>query len=193
MVLANEIARTLLTVDHQAAAGEVIVGQTLVVGGGPSALEDRERGTRKPTYVDQACGAAGRVVVCEFDVRELFISVTLERVDDHSQHLDHCGVSHGPPTVAVWVVGAGGDFSGPREACRRRAKALSKSGDRRPRVCRGGVFPEGNVPFDLIIFTLSSAVNSAAATTNMQARRLKRPQKSKMQVLPRGVAGRGPK
>ena len=42
-------------------------------------------------------------------------------------------------------------------------------------------------------FAVPSAVNSATVTPYMSGRRLKRSVKSRMNVLPRGVTGRGPK
>lgn len=50
MVLANEIARTLLTIDRQAAVGEMIVGQTLVADD-PSALENLGGGGGVEAYL----------------------------------------------------------------------------------------------------------------------------------------------
>ena len=57
-------------------------------------------------------GADGFVVL-KFDLRTVFIPVVLEFVDDHCQHPGHRVVFTFHPTVAVWVVGAGGNFPNP--------------------------------------------------------------------------------
>ena len=60
-------------------------------------------------------GGVDEIVVCKFEMRELFIPVVLELVDDHCQHLGHRVVYTFHPTVAVWVVGAGDNFSNPEK------------------------------------------------------------------------------
>ena len=51
MVLADDIVRPLLTVGRQVAVGDVVAGQSLVIGD-PGTFENREREARKPTHVD---------------------------------------------------------------------------------------------------------------------------------------------
>ena len=48
-------------------------------------------------------------------MRELFIPFVSELVDDHGQHRGHRVVYKFHPTVAVWVVGAGGNFANPEK------------------------------------------------------------------------------
>ena len=59
--------------------------------------------------------SADRIAVRKFDERELLIPVILELVDHHSQHLGHRVVHTLHPTVAIWLVGAGGNFPNPKE------------------------------------------------------------------------------
>ena len=118
VVFADDFIRALLTVRHKVAVGEVDAGQTLVTGD-PSAFVNRQREVRQPTHVDlvesQPRDGADRIVARKFDVRELFIPVVLEFVDDHCQHLGHRVVCTFYPTVAVWVVRAGGNFPNPEK------------------------------------------------------------------------------
>lgn len=135
-MFADDIVRALLVVHRQVALGEVVAGRTLVAGNF-SALENREREARGPTHMDlvgsQTSGGAERVAVREFNVRELFIPVGLELADDHLQHLGHrCRLGG----RSWW------QFSEPREAGRRRAKALSKTGGCCSRICCAGI-PRG--------------------------------------------------
>ena len=113
MVFADDIVRVLLAVRRQVGVGEVVAGQALVTGD-PSALENCERGPRQPTLMDfagsQTRGGADRAVVRKRDVRELSIPLVLDLVHDHRQHLGHRVTYVFYPTVAVWVVRAGGDF-----------------------------------------------------------------------------------
>ena len=46
----------------------------------------------------------------KFDVRELIILVRLEIVDHHCQRSDNCLVHTFQPTIAIWIIGAGGIF-----------------------------------------------------------------------------------
>ena len=87
---ANDIVRALLAVRRQSEVSEVVAGQTLVAGDS-NTLENREGEAWQPTHMDfigsQNCGDADGIIVRKFDMRDLFISVILELVDDHCQHL----------------------------------------------------------------------------------------------------------
>ena len=63
----------------------------------------------------QTRGGTDQIAVHEFDMRELFISVGLELVDDHCQHLGHRLVDTFHPTVVVCVIGAGGIVLNPEK------------------------------------------------------------------------------
>ena len=99
-------------------------------------LGNRERESWHPAHIDlvgsQTSGGADGIVVRKFDTRELFIAVVSELVDDHCQLLGYRVVYTFHPTVAVWVVGAGRDFSNPEKLIKRRAIVWSRSGDRCP-------------------------------------------------------------
>ena len=87
------------------------------------------------------------IVVSIFDVRELFIPVISEVVDDHCQHLGHRMVHTFHPTVAVWVVGAGGNFSNPEKLI----YGVRKLGAELEAVVREDAArapPERNIPVD---------------------------------------------
>ena len=56
----------------------------------------------------------------------LFIPVVLELVDDHCQHLGHRVVYTFHPTVAVWVVGAGGNFVNPEKLINGMRKLVAE-------------------------------------------------------------------
>ena len=47
----DDIVRALLAVGRQVAVGDVVAGQSLVIGD-PGTFENREREARKPTHVD---------------------------------------------------------------------------------------------------------------------------------------------
>ena len=64
------------------------------------------------SYTD---GSADRIIVVLFDVKELLIPVVLELVIHHRQHLGHRVIHTLHPTIAVWVVGAGGNFPHPKK------------------------------------------------------------------------------
>ena len=104
-MFADDIVRALLAVGRQAAVGEVVADQGLVVGD-PGAFENREREARKPTHMDLVGSSTGcsadRVAVRKFDVRELLIPVILELVEHHSRHLGHRVVHTLHPTKASW-------------------------------------------------------------------------------------------
>ena len=64
----------------------------------------------------QTRGDTDQIVVRKFVMRGLCIPVGFELVVDHCQHLGYRVVYTFHPTVAVWVVGAGGgDFSNPEK------------------------------------------------------------------------------
>ena len=63
---------------------------------------------------NQTRGGADGIVVRKFDMRELFLPICLELIDDHRQQLVYRVVYTFHPAVAVWVVGAGGNFRSPR-------------------------------------------------------------------------------
>ena len=77
MMFANNIVRALLSVCSQVAIGQVVAGQTLV-SRDSCVFENRQRETWKSTHVKLVGGQtrrrAGRIVVCELDVRELWPS-----------------------------------------------------------------------------------------------------------------------
>ena len=118
MVFTDNIARSLLAVGHHVAVGEVVADQA-VVAGDPGAFENHEREAWKRTHVDlvgtSTGGSADRFVVRKFNVRERLIPVLWELVDQHCQHLGHRVVHTLHPTVAIWLVGAGGNFPNPKE------------------------------------------------------------------------------
>ncbi|MEP3304672.1 MAG: hypothetical protein ABJO05_22125 [Roseibium sp.] len=103
-MFASDIVRALLAVRRQIAVGEVVAGLNCLAGN-PSALENRERGAWERTLTDlvgsQTLGGPYRIVVRKFDVKELFIPVVLELVDDHRKHLSHRVIHTFHPTVAV--------------------------------------------------------------------------------------------
>ena len=74
----DDVVRVLLAVGRQVTIGEVVAGHALVAGD-PGAFEKREREAWKPTHVglvgSSTGGSADRVVVRNFDVRELLIQV----------------------------------------------------------------------------------------------------------------------
>ena len=59
-------------------------------------------------------GSPDRIVVRKFDERGLLTAVVLDVVD-YCQHLDHRVVHTLHFTVAIWVVGAGGNFPNPKQ------------------------------------------------------------------------------
>ena len=80
-------------------------------------------------------------------MRELFIPVVLELVDDHCQHLCHRVIYTFHLTVAVWVVGAGGNLSNPEKLI----YGVRKLGAELEAVIRedaARTTPEGNIPVD---------------------------------------------
>ena len=113
MVFASNIVRALLSVRSQISVGQMVAGQALV-SRDSKAFENCQRGTWKSTHVDlvwsQTRPRADRIVVGELNVRELQISVVLEFVDDHSQHLGHGVVHPFNASVVVWMVGYCGKF-----------------------------------------------------------------------------------
>ena len=63
----------------------------------------------------QTRDGADELFVRKFGMRESFIPVVSEVVDNHCQHLDHPVVYTFHPTAAVPVVGSGGNFSNPEK------------------------------------------------------------------------------
>ena len=59
-----------------------------------------------------------RDVVRKFDVRELLIPVIVELVDHHRQHFSDRVVHTLHPTIAIRVVGTGGNFPNPKKLVR---------------------------------------------------------------------------
>ena len=55
-------------------------------------------------------------------VRELLIPVILELVDHHCQHLSHRVIHTLHSTIAIWVVGADGNFPNPKKLVDRFRK-----------------------------------------------------------------------
>ena len=120
MWFADDVARALLTVRRP--VGEVIVGQALVAEDA-GAFKHREKEARKPAHVDLVgSGSADRIVVRKFDVGELHIPVILELVDHHCQHLGHRVIHTLHSTIAIWVVGADGNFPNPKKLVDRLLK-----------------------------------------------------------------------
>ena len=64
-------------------------------------------------FGSQTRDGADGIVVRKIDIRELFIPVVLKLVDDHRLYLGHRVVCTFHLTVAVWVIGAGGNFPKP--------------------------------------------------------------------------------
>ena len=112
-MFANDIVPALLAARRQVAEGSLVEGQTRVAGDSCT-LENREGEAWQPAHMDlvgsQTRGGANEIIAGKFDVRELFIPVVLELVDDHCHHLGHRVVYPFHLTVAVWVVGACGHF-----------------------------------------------------------------------------------
>ena len=106
--------------------------------GDSSTLENREGEAWQPTHMylvgSQTRGGTDRIVAYKFALMVLFISVVLELVDGHCQHLDHRVVYTSYSTVAVWVVGAGGEFSNPQKLI----YGVRKLGGELEAVVRGG-------------------------------------------------------
>ena len=102
-VLKDDIVRALPAAGPQIAVAEAITGQLVAVDSG--AFGNREREERKPTHVDlvgnQTGGSADRIVVREFDVRELLIPVSLEHVDHHNQDFWNRMIHTLHPNIAI--------------------------------------------------------------------------------------------
>lgn len=94
MPRANDAVPTLLAVCLQLAIGELIAGHTLVPDDS-GAFENRERasavdyqGPPMLSFVGfSSDGGVDRVIVGEFDVKDLWITVVSVIVDDHSEPL----------------------------------------------------------------------------------------------------------
>ena len=114
--------------------------------------------------------------VRKLDMGELFLPVFWELVEDHCQHLVHRVVYTFHPPAAVWVVGAGDNFSNPE----RLINGVRKLGAEMEAGVRGNSArapPEGNIPVDeKVSRTLSGGrcrcdgtnVGSAAETASEQ-------------------------
>ena len=114
MMFAKNIVCALLSVCSQVAVGQVVAGQTLV-SRDSGAFENRQRETWKSTHVilvgGQTHRRADRIVLCEFDVRELQVPVVLSFIDHHSQHLGHSVLHMLNAAVTVWIIGACGKLA----------------------------------------------------------------------------------
>ena len=80
-------------------------------------------------------------------MRQLLISVLLEFVDHHGQHVGHCVVHTLDPSIGIWVVGAGEHFPNPNKFVDGKRKLWEKL----EAVVRGHAAwasPEGHIPVD---------------------------------------------
>ena len=106
---ANNVIHALLSVGGQVTIGQVVAGQTLVPHDA-GAVENRQGETWESAHVDllrrQAHRRADGIVVSEFDVRKMQVSIVLSLVDDHSQPLDHSAVHPFNAPVTVGMIGA---------------------------------------------------------------------------------------
>ena len=77
------------------------------MAGGSNTVKKCEREAWQPTHMDlvgsRTRGGTDGIVVRKFDMRELFIPVVLELVDDHCQHLGQSVAYTFHPIVATWV------------------------------------------------------------------------------------------
>ena len=174
-MFANNVVRALLPVCSQVAVAQVVTGQTLV-SRYSGAFENRQEETWESPHVNFVgrhfrC-RANRIVVSELDVREPQIPVVLLLVDDHSQHLGHSVVHPLNASVAVRIIGACGKLGTPNswyiacESLEQNCRPLSES------MLRG--HPHKGMYLLTRMLAVPSAVNSAAVTANISARRLKR-------------------
>ena len=185
MHLANNIAGALLAFRRQVAVCKVVASQALMAGD-PRAVENSERESREPAQVNlvggQASGGADRIVVGELHVCQLRIPIALAFFDYHSQHLGQCVVNALHTTITARMVGAGDDFWNTKMLIYN----VRKLGAGREAVVLDDATwtpPKGNVPV-IRMLAVPSAVNPAAVTANMSARRLKRSVKSKYRCYP---------
>ena len=109
MVCASNVVCALLSVGGQVAIGQVIAGHTLG-SHDASAFENRQGKTWEFAHVDrggrQTRRRADRIVISEFDVRQMQIAIVLSLGYYHSQHLGHSGIHPLNAPVTVGMMGA---------------------------------------------------------------------------------------
>ena len=105
---ADNVIRALLPVGGQVLICQVVTGQTLVSHA--SAVEKRQGEPWESAHVDligrQIRRRSDGIVVSEFYVGQMQVSIVLSLVDDHSQHLGHTVVYplSAPVTVGMIVA-----------------------------------------------------------------------------------------
>ena len=108
VVCADNVVRALLPFDGQVAIGQVVTDQTLV-SHDTSAVETRQGEPWESAHVDlverQSRRRADGVVVSEFYVGPMQVSITLSLVDDDSQYLCHSVIYPLNAPVTVGMIG----------------------------------------------------------------------------------------
>ena len=166
VVFADDIARAMMAARRQVTVGEVGAKLWWPATPARSKIERGRRGSR-PTWT--SLGAKPVAALTEL----LYENSTI------CQHLDHRVVYTFPPTVAVRGVGAGGSFADPEKLI----YVVRKLGAELDAVVREDVLrghPQRGIHRLMRMLAVPSAVNSAAVTAFMSARRLKRSVKSKI-------------
>ena len=126
----------------------------------------------------EARGRADGVVVGVFDMKKVDVPVVLMFATNHGEHLCHCMVNAFDAAVTARVVGAGREFANAKKliygSCQLGTELRSIVGQE-----GGRESPDRDVRFTKTL-AVPSAMNSAAVTANISARRLKRSAKRRI-------------